>query len=184
MEQSQQQLLQWLYATAQGNKHAFEQLYEATSGKLFSVSLHLLRRHDWAEDVLQDAFVRVWHNAADYHAEKGSVMSWMISITRSRALDLLQSRRVKAEHLDITAPELELSSDEVQPGEVIGLVREKVKLDDCMQGLSEEHRQSIQLAYFNGLSHQEITTHTGSALGTVKSWIRRGLTQLKRCLEA
>ena len=53
-----------------------------------------------------------------------------------------------------------------------------------MQGLSEEHRQSIQLAYFNGLSHQEITQHTGSALGTVKSWIRRGLTQLKRCLEA
>jgi len=64
------------------------------------------------------------------------------------------------------------------------LVREKVKLDDCMQGLSDEHRQSIQLAYFNGLSHHEITQHTGSALGTVKSWIRRGLTQLKRCLEA
>lgn len=180
MEHSQQQLLQWLYATAQGNKDAFGQLYQATSGKLFSVSLHLLRRNDWAEDVLQDAFVRIWHNAADYHADKGSVMSWMISITRYRALDILKSRRVKAEHLDITD---ELVAD-IQPGEVMGLVREKVKLDDCMQGLTDEHRQSIQLAYFNGLSHQEITEHTGSPLGSVKSWIRRGLTQLKRCLEA
>ncbi|GAA0556865.1 sigma-70 family RNA polymerase sigma factor [Rheinheimera aquimaris] len=180
MEQSQQQLLQWLFATAQGNKQAFEQLYQATSGKLFSVSLHLLRRNDWAEDVLQDAYVRIWHNAGDYHAEKGSVMSWMISITRYRALDLLKSRRVKAEHLDLS----EELPDEVQPGEAIGLVRDKVKLDDCMQGLADEHRQSIQLAYFNGLSHQEITAHTGSPLGSVKSWIRRGLTQLKRCLEA
>lgn len=184
MEQTQQQLLQWLYATAQGNKQAFEQLYQATSGKLFSVSLHLLRRNDWAEDVLQDAYVRIWHNAGDYHAEKGSVMSWMISITRYRALDLLKSRRVKAEHLDISDELPDEMADEVQPGEAIGLVRDRVKLDDCMQGLTDEHRQSIQLAYFNGLSHQEITEHTGSPLGSVKSWIRRGLTQLKRCLEA
>lgn len=183
MEQSQQQLLQWLYATAQGNKQAFEQLYLATSGKLYSVSLHLLRRNDWAEDVLQDAFVRIWHNAADYHVQKGSVMSWMISITRYRALDLLKSRRVKAEHVDISE-QLPEDNDDIQPGEVIGLVREKVKLDECMHGLTDEHRQSIQLAYFNGLSHQEITEHTGSPLGSVKSWIRRGLVQLKRCLEA
>lgn len=184
MEHSQQQLLQWLYATAQGNKDAFGKLYQATSGKLFSVSLHLLRRNDWAEDVLQDAYVRIWHSAADYHAEKGSVMTWMISITRYRALDILKSRRVKAEHLDISDQLEDDAGNEVQPGEAIGLVREKVKLDDCMQGLTDEHRQSIQLAYFNGLSHQEITEHTGSPLGSVKSWIRRGLTQLKRCLEA
>ncbi|MAD76894.1 MAG: RNA polymerase subunit sigma-70 [Rheinheimera sp.] len=179
METTQQQLLEWLYATANGNRAAFEKLYQASSGKLFSVSLHLLRRHDWAEDVLQDAFVRIWHNAADYHAEKGTVMTWMISITRYRALDLLKSRRIKAEHLDVT-DEL---PDEVKTGEVLGLTREKVKLDDCMEALVPEQRQSIQLAYLNGLSHHEITEHTGSPLGTVKSWIRRGLTQLKRCLE-
>ncbi|WP_082628935.1 sigma-70 family RNA polymerase sigma factor [Alishewanella sp. WH16-1] len=184
MDQSQQQLLQWLYDTAQGNREAFAKLYQASSGKLFSVSLHLLRRHDWAEDVLQDAFVRIWHNAADYHAEKGSVMSWMISITRYRALDLLKSRRVKWEHVDISEPANDQSTDEIPLGEVIGLAREKVKLDDCMSSLTDDHRVSIQLAYFNGLSHQEITEHTGSALGSVKSWIRRGLTQLKRCLEA
>ncbi|WP_214000154.1 sigma-70 family RNA polymerase sigma factor [Arsukibacterium sp.] len=179
METSQQQLLEWLYATANGNRSAFEKLYQACSGKLFSVSLHLLRRHDWAEDVLQDAFVRIWHNAADYHADKGTVMTWMISITRYRALDLLKSRRIKAEHIDVTD---DLAA-EIKPGEVLGLTREKVKLDECMEALVPEQRQSIQLAYLNGLSHYEITEHTGSPLGTVKSWIRRGLTQLKRCLE-
>ena len=150
-------------------------LWEAATGVLFSGDIV------YDGPLIEDTY---HSNAADYHAEKGSVMSWMISITRYRALDLLKSRRVKAEHLDISEPEHDQTSNEVQPGEVIGLVREKVKLDDCMQGLSDEHRQSIQLAYFNGLSHQEITEHTGSALGTVKSWIRRGLTQLKRCLEA
>ncbi|GHG60521.1 RNA polymerase sigma factor [Alishewanella longhuensis] len=184
MEQSQQQLLQWLYATSQGNKEAFANLYKATSGKLFSVCIQLLRRNDWAEDVLQDAYVKIWHNAGEYHADKGNVMTWMISITRYRALDLLKSRRVKLEQTDSEAQINDQASAEALTGEQLGLVREKVKLDDCMSVLSEDHRISIQLAYFNGLSHQEITEHTGTALGSVKSWIRRGLVQLKRCLES
>lgn len=175
----QEQLIQWLQATAQGDKNAFAQLYKATSGKLFAVSLQLLRRRDWAEDVLQDAFVRIWHNAADYHTDKGTVMTWMISITRYRALDLIKTRQFKAEHIELDPdwhPEAEADQD--------GLGKEKVKLDDCMSALDAEHRQSIYLAFVNGLTHKEITCHTGAPLGSVKSWIRRGLARLKRCLEA
>lgn len=176
----QDQLIQWLQATAQGDKNAFAQLYKATSGKLFAVSLQLLRRRDWAEDVLQDAFVRIWHNAADYHTDKGTVMTWMISITRYRALDLIKTRQFKAEHIELD-PDWTPLADE---GESRSLATEKVKLDDCMSGLEAEHRQSIYLAFVNGLTHQEITSHTGAPLGSVKSWIRRGLARLKRCLEA
>ncbi|KKL01963.1 sigma-70 family RNA polymerase sigma factor [Rheinheimera mesophila] len=176
----QEQLIHWLQATAQGDKNAFEQLYKATSAKLFAVSLQLLRRRDWAEDVLQDAFVRIWHNAADYHTDKGTVMTWMISITRYRALDLIKTRQFKAEHIELD-PDW---SPEDSEGEPVSLTREKVKLDECMSALEAEHRQSIYLAFVNGLTHHEITSHTGAPLGSVKSWIRRGLARLKRCLEA
>ena len=121
----QDQLIQWLQATAQGDKNAFAQLYKATSGKLFAVSLQLLRRRDWAEDVLQDAFVRIWHNAADYHTDKGTVMTWMISITRYRALDLIKTRQFKAEHIELD-PDWSPLADE---GESRSLATEKVKLD-------------------------------------------------------
>lgn len=184
MQNPQQQLLQWLAQSAQGDRDAFANLYQATSGKLYAVSYYLLKRTDWAEDVLQDAFVKIWHNASEYHAEKGSVMSWMISITRYRALDLLKSRRVKLTHLDIHEPEFEQADEEAPMGELLGLAQEKRKLNNCLSQLSNEHRHSIQLAYFHGLSHQEITDHTGFALGSIKSWIRRGLLQLKRCLAA
>lgn len=184
MEPSHEQLLQWLYASAQGNKQAFESLYEATSGKLFSVCLHLMRRKEWAEDVLQDAYVRIWHNAIDYHADKGSVMSWMISIARYRALDVLKAQRVRSEHLGVGDSNIDREDEDMPVGEAIGLARDKSKLDDCMQGLTKDHRQSIQLAFFNGLSHQEITHFTGSPLGSVKSWVRRGLMLLRRCLDS
>lgn len=176
----QEQLIHWLQATAQGDKNAFAQLYKATSGKLFAVSLQLLRRRDWAEDVLQDAYVRIWHNAADYHTDKGTVMTWMISITRYRALDLIKTRQFKAEHIELDP---DFSPDE-HGDEPSALAREKVKLEHCMSALEAEHRQSIYLAFVNGLTHQEITNHTGAPLGSVKSWIRRGLARLKRCLEA
>lgn len=176
----QQQLLEWLRASAQGDQAAFESLYHATSAKLFAVSLQLMRRRDWAEDVLQDAFIKIWHNAGDYHTEKGTVMTWMISITRYRALDLLKSRKVKAEHIELDESWMEA----LQTGEFTDPAADKARLEFCMESLESDHRQSIYLAFVNGLSHQEITQYISAPLGSIKSWIRRGLAKLKRCLEA
>ena len=132
------------------------------------------------EVLIKYKFIKIWHNAGDYHTEKGTVMTWMISITRYRALDLLKSRKVKAEHIELDESWMEA----LHTGEFADPAADKARLEFCMEGLESDHRQSFYLAFVNGLSHQEITQHTGSALGTVKSWIRRGLTQLKRCLEA
>lgn len=175
----QQQLLELLRATALGDRKAFEQLYQATSAKLFAVSLQLMRRRDWAEDVLQDAFIKIWHNAGDYHTEKGTVMTWMISITRYRALDLLKSRHMKAEHIELDSDWMEA----LHTGEFAEPTSDKARLEYCMEGLETDHRQSIYLAFVNGLSHHEITQYINAPLGSIKSWIRRGLVKLKRCLE-
>lgn len=175
----QQHLIELLKATAIGDRKAFEQLYQATSAKLFAVSLQLLRRHDWAEDLLQDVFIKVWHNASDYHTEKGTVMTWMISITRYRALDLLKSRHMKAEFIELDSDWIET----LQSGDFAAPDVDKSRIDVCMDSLESEHRQSIYLAYINGLSHQEITQYIDAPLGSIKSWIRRGLVKLKRCLE-
>ena len=127
-----------------------------------------------------EVFTQAGHNAADYHTDKGTVMTWMISITRYRALDLIKTRQFKAEHIELDP---DWRADDTEE-ESVSLPRERVKLDDCMSALEAEHRQSIYLAFVNGLTHHEITSHTGAPLGSVKSWIRRGLARLKRCLEA
>ncbi|MDX6849137.1 sigma-70 family RNA polymerase sigma factor [Gilvimarinus sp. SDUM040013] len=168
-----------LCATAEGDRRAFNELYRLTSGKMYAVCLQLLQRKDLAEEALQEAYVRVWHNACDYHSDKGSVVVWMVSIARYRALDILRSAAYRREGRE---SDLE-QSDEHTPEDALFDQRDRVRIDECMDTLEDGQRQMIQLAYFRGLTHAELTEHTGSPLGTIKSWIRRGLQKLKRCLE-
>ena len=90
-------LLSLLYDTSQGDKHAFSTLYQQTSGKLFAISLNMLSNRAHAEEVLQDAFIKIWHNASEYNASKGTAISWMISIVRYRSLDALRYNKVRKE---------------------------------------------------------------------------------------
>lgn len=168
-----------LCATAEGDRRAFAKLYQATSGKLFAVCLQLLQRRDLAEEAMQEAYVKVWHNASDYHNDKGSVLVWMVSIARYRALDILRSASYRRE----TRESVQEQADSSGPQGALFEQRDKVRIDECMDTLEDGQRQMIQLAYFRGLTHAELTEHTGSPLGTIKSWIRRGLQKLKRCLE-
>ena len=172
----QEQLLPLLVATAQGHKAAFASLYEHTSGQLYAITLKLLKRADLAEEALQDAYVQIWHKADSYHRGRGTVLTWMISIARYRALDSLRYHKVRPEHSfndEIAAPDLSTLGVHQPPHE---------KLYRCLNELESEQRQAICLAYFNGLSHTEVVKHVDSPLGTVKSWIRRGLQSLQRCL--
>lgn len=170
-----------LTAAGRGDEKAFARLYELTSAKLFGVALRLLRRRDWAEDVLQECYVNIWHHSKEYSLTRSAPMTWMTTIVRNRSLDWLRRPKVEQESRDENPfdaiPDDALGPLErlVQGAAVKGLFR-------CMQQLAAKERQSIALAYFHGLSHSELAQHFREPLGTVKTYVRRGLNQLKACL--
>ena len=161
---------------ATGDRQAFEQLYTATSSQLYAVSLKILGRKDRAEDTLQEAFIRIWHNAGEYTPGRGTVLTWMISIVRYRAFDLIRYHKVRGEE-ELQGVEF-TANDELQ----VLSTEQKNELDSCLNELETHQQQAIHLAYFRGLTHQEVTRHIESPLGTTKSLIRRGMQSLKRCL--
>ena len=136
----------------------------------------MLTRKELAEEALQEAYVRIWHNASEYRVGKGTVLTWMVSIVRYRALDILRYHKIRKEDELIDKDNLAFDATE-QISDA-----EQLLLDKCLQHLHFQQRQAIYLAYFNGCSHQEVVKHLNNPLGTIKSWIRRGLTSLQSCL--
>lgn len=189
IETRNRQLTDLLHAVAQGRQAAFQELYGLVSPQLFAILLRILKRRDLAEEALQDALLSVWRNAASYSAEKGAPMTWLVSICRYRALDTLRRQRREVslepmlEGVEDGTSELAGLVDESADGALISKAEERV-LDDCMRRLNDGQRSSLKLAYFDGCTHEEIAANLGSPIGTVKSWVRRGLESLKRCLEA
>lgn len=176
-----QELRGLIQATARGDRAAFTRLYEITSPRLFGLCIRLLKQRDMAEEVLQEAFIRIWHNAADYQAERGDVISWMTAIVRYKAIDRL--RAIKP-----TESQVDQLSDNVA-AEISGPFSLAVQsetagdLQTCLEELSQPQRDSILLAFVEGLTHEELAQRLQKPLGTVKSWVRRGLENLRRCLE-
>ncbi|GIX28353.1 sigma-70 family RNA polymerase sigma factor [Pelomicrobium sp. G1] len=164
------------------DERALERLYRLTSPRLFALALRMLRRRDWAEDVLQDCFLAVWRHAADYRPERGEALAWMAAILRNRALDWL--RRVDPETpLEGEAfSELAVEDEHADPPDRMLSSTAARVLQECLARLQSRQRQAIALAYYQGLTHEELAQHMGEPLGTVKTWIRRGLEQLRRCL--
>jgi RNA polymerase sigma-70 factor (ECF subfamily) len=176
-------LLRFMHRVAKGDQLAFEQLYQHTAPRMYAIALRILRRRDWADDVLQEAYVRIWHGAADYFSERGSVMGWMATILRYRAIDRL--RREKKHGLaDRDVFELEIEEEGSDPQRIIACRKNASLLDNCMSGLREEQRQCIELAFFDGFTHEQLSERLAAPLGTVKSWVRRGLQALRRCMES
>lgn len=168
--------LKLLVKVATGDKVAFEQLYEATSSQLYAVSLKILIRQELAEDAVQEAFIRIWHNAGEYKSGRGTVLTWMISIVRYRALDILRFHKVRNE-TDLVEESL-MSSENLAATQG----QQKKQIELCLDELESKQKQAIHLAFYCGLSHQEVATHVQDPLGSVKSMIRRGMQSLKRCL--
>ena len=166
---------------ALGDRAAFARLYQATSAKLYGVALRILRREDWAEEVLQECYVSIWNHAPEYDASRAAPMTWMTSIVRNRCLDWL--RRPNPEPLADEARKR--TSRSGSPGPLAELERsqEAGALARCLRGLEAKQRQAIALAFFDGLSHAELAQHLREPLGTVKTWVRRGLAKLRSCLE-
>ncbi len=180
-----EQLARLLSATAAGDQLAFRRLYDAAGSHLFGLLLRILRRRDWAEEALQDCFLKVWQKADTYAPEKGAPLTWLMTIARYRALDLLRMKRPEVElpeEGEDTSMSFADESSGIDP-EAGAVEQEGIgRLGECMEGLQEEQRRSVLLAYYEGYTHQELARSLDAPLGTVKSWVRRGLQRLRECL--
>ena len=178
-----QQLATLLSQCGLGNRTAFKALYESTNAKLFAVSLRIVRERHIAEEVLQDAFVNIWNNASRYAVQQSAPLTWMTAIVRNRSLDIVRRPRAEvADEDDWHA--LNMEDESSGPDELLTESRDRARVERCFETLDAEQKQSIALAFYQGLSHSEVANHLKRPLGTVKTHIRRGLLKLKGCLDA
>jgi RNA polymerase sigma-70 factor (ECF subfamily) len=187
LDPAQNKLLEnLLEACARRDRGAFARLYEVTAPKLFGVAVRILRREDWAEEVLQDCYVSIWNNAGRYSAGLSAPMTWMTSIVRNRCLDVLRrpNLEVVLQRPDDDGDDPLEAIASAAPGPLDDLARsaDAKALAACLGRLEAKQRQAIMLAFYDGLSHSELASHMRQPLGTVKTWVRRGLEKLKGCL--
>jgi RNA polymerase sigma-70 factor (ECF subfamily) len=187
-----QRLAQLMSRVALGDRKAFAQLYDETSGFLLGMVLKIQRDRALAEEVLQEVYVNVWRASASFNASMSQPMTWLGSIARNRAIDSL--RRAQSQP-DTVSTSVRIGEDDEEhdmlqdlageggdPLEMLGQASERLALDRCMKALTSEQKQSLALAFYQGLSHAEVAEHLRQPLGTVKSWVRRALQSLKSCL--
>lgn len=166
-------------ASARRDRAAFAALYAQTSAKLFGIALQILRQREWAEEALQESFVAVWERAGDYDPVRGSAMGWLVTIVRHCAIDQLRRSAARPESrsaADEALPTLAAAGGADSGAELRALQR-------CLDELDEQPRQAVLLAYCYGLTRDELAVQLGVPVGTVKSWLRRSLERLQKCLE-
>jgi RNA polymerase sigma-70 factor (ECF subfamily) len=180
----QESEIELLRRVGQGDRKSFEDLYDRFSGVLFSAALQILNDHREAEDVVQEVFVQIWDKAKLYDAARGKPLTWAMTLTRNKAIDRLRSaqrryrlqNQVEKETKVTNQIALKDSSEEVEILEKSRLIRAAVL------ELSKEQREAIELAFFSGLTQNEIAQELNQPLGTVKARIRRGMLRLKEMI--
>lgn len=180
MYRSSDELSAVLTRVANRDAAAFEDLYRATSAKLYGIIVRVVANRSSADEILQEVYVRVWQHAGDFDATKASPITWMATIARNRAID--EVRRSKPGPALTLTDSVEVASDEPHPLDSMDRSEELQALIGCLNMLDEEKRNIILLAYYRGLSREELAQRFGRPVPTIKTWLHRGLAQLKACL--
>jgi RNA polymerase sigma factor (sigma-70 family) len=179
------QLREWLAAVAHQDAVAFRLLYDETSSKLFGFALRILIKGELAEEVLQESYISIWNNAASYQPALAAPLTWMTTIVRNKAFDALRragaSVDIDVETFDPAVLDA-LASSMPTPLEALQISGDAKSLAYCLKRLEGMHQQAIALAFYHDLSHSEVAEHLKLPIGTIKTWIRRGLERLRSCL--
>ncbi len=180
MLNSPPQLAALLERVATGDHAAFRALYAATSSKLYGVVLRILKRRDLADEVLQEAYVRIWNNAGSFDAERASAITWMVSIARNRALD--EVRKVRPSSIEELPEAAEVRDPQPLASEQLEQSEDQRRLQQCLEALDPQRRDIVKLAYLEGRSREELGQMFGAPAATIKTWLHRSLKQLRTCL--
>jgi RNA polymerase sigma-70 factor (ECF subfamily) len=170
-----------LEAIGRGSQLALKRLYEIESRRLYAIALRMVRRPEIAADVLQDCFVQIWQNASSFTPDRGKAAAWLTGIVRFRAIDAVRKLR-----REVLSGDPALGDAPIEPDvlERIDADAQTTALRHCLQSLDDNQRRCILLAYVDGFSHVDIAKRLAAPIGSVKSWVRRGLIALKGCLQS
>lgn len=169
-------LAELLARVSAGDQAAFQSIYERTSAKLYGVVLRIVKGRELADEVLQDSYLRIWQNASKYAPASGRPMTWMISIARYAAIDVIRKRAYDTQYTEIELPE---RSDDPERQVIV-----QDQLGRCLGRLAAPQLECVVLAYCNGYSREELARHFSAQVPTIKTWLHRALTALRTCLEA
>jgi RNA polymerase sigma-70 factor (ECF subfamily) len=181
-DERRDELSELLVRIAAGNQGAFAELYRRTSAKLFGVCLRMLVDHGEAEEVLQEIYTTVWRRAQSFDATRASAITWLMALARNKVIDRLRQRHAHApsHQVDLDG----LVDEQPGPATQAEASQEYRRLQHCLEALEPKQRQSVRAAFFSGATYSELAMRCQVPLGTMKSWIRRGLLQLRTCLDA
>lgn len=165
---------------ARGRRDALRTVYEMTSAKLFGVCLRISQDRELAEDVLQEVYLKIWNRAGRFDPERASPITWLCTIARNAAID-----RCRAAPRTLTVPVADaaaIADDRPSALDLIEGEQERARVFDCLDALDDKPRRAIRAAFFDGVTYAQLADQMAVPLGTMKSWVRRGLAQMKACL--
>ena len=176
---NREELENWIARSAMGSRSDFEQLYNATSAKLFGICLRILSNRSEAEEALQETYIKIWNSSSKFTAGQASPISWLAAIARNCSIDYY--RRKKPQAGDIS--EAEMIADDAPSPEANALLADDVgRLNGCLAELDGRHADALKNVYLSGWTYAEAANQLDIPLNTVKTWIRRGLVSLRDCL--
>jgi RNA polymerase sigma-70 factor (ECF subfamily) len=181
-EARRRQLAAAIRRVAGGDRAALRLAYDETAAKLFGVCLRILKDRSEAEDVLQDVYLTVWRKASSFDESRASPITWLVAIARNRSIDRLRTGAVARSSAPIEAAETVPDPAPIA-AETLEAMQENRRLYSCLDELEAKQSAAIRAAFLDGLTYDELAHRSGVPLGTMKSWIRRGLARLRACLE-